>query len=302
MKPSRLTRLTEFRRALPLLAAALLLIALTLPMWRITLTAPQYPGEPLPVEVYAYPHLGGEWKEVQGLNKYAGFYYPDPVYVDPNYEVQDRAIDTPEWVLGPVVFVGLALASVVTSVLPTDRIERAIAALFGGAVAVFATMAAIIQYRLHQAGHSLDPDAPLMGIDPFTPPILGSYEVANISGTAGPGPGGVLAIGAVVLLGVAFHYRDSSATVTDLPALARDAWRRLRDRVGRGDSDDRSGPDPDDRPRVETDGGRRPDAGAARPSDRADSSVRTDTDDSSGDGSVAVYDRHSGPPSDGGPP
>jgi hypothetical protein len=258
MTTPRLTRLTELRRALPLAAAGLFLLALAVPVWRITLTAPQY-VDALVIELYAHPKLGGDWEEVRRLNKYVGFYYPDPVYVDPNYEVHEKAIDVPEWILGPVAFVGMAAAATVVAVLPADRISRGLTALFAGTIAVFGTMFAIIQYRLYQAGHTLDPEAPLNGLDGFTPPVLGSYEVANISGRAWFGPGGYMLVIAVVLLAIATLRRDSRATITDVPELVRGGWNRIRRRGGPG-SDDGSGRestrDPD-RPRPETDGGTR---------------------------------------------
>ena len=219
---SRLGKFAELRRALPLLAAGLLLVALLLPMWRITLTAPQYPGRILPVDVYAYPRLGGEYAEVQLLNQYVGFYFPDPVFVDPNYAVHENAIATPEWVLGPIVFVALAATGVFVALAPTVRkLKLGLTCQLLGTLAVFAGMFAIIQFRLYQAGHSLDPNAPLRGVDAFTPPLLGSYQVANISGTAWFGPGGYLTAVAFLLLVVAFLSRDTDATVADLPALVR---------------------------------------------------------------------------------
>ncbi|WP_226482597.1 hypothetical protein [Natrinema amylolyticum] len=277
MTRSRLTRLFELRRVLPLVAAVLFVLALRVPVWRITLTAPQY-VDPLVVELYAHPKIGGDWQEVRGLNKYVGFYYPDPVYVDPNYEPHEKAIDVPEWILGPVVFVGMAAASVVVAALPTDRLRRGLTALFAGSVVIFGTMGALIQYRLYQAGHSLDPDAPLNGVEGFTPPLAGTYEVANISGTAWFGPGGYMMAAAVALLAVAFVLRDSPATVTDVPRFVRTGWDRLRDRgtrvrdrISRRGTDDDSahggtarGTDPagesgerpaaNDRPRPRTDG------------------------------------------------
>ncbi|MFD1571433.1 hypothetical protein [Halorubrum laminariae] len=231
---SSLARLTEIRRALPLAAAALLVCALAVPMWQITLTAPQYPGQELLIELYAYPRLGGDFAEVQGLNKYAGFYYPDPVYVDPNYAVHEGAIRVPEWLLGPVVFVGLALTGAFVAFAPTVRkLKAGLTAQFAGTIAVFVGMFAFIQYRLYQAGHSLDPDAPLRGIDGFTPPLLGPYEVANISGFAWFGPGGYLTVLAVALLAVAYLARNSEATVADLPALARALPSEIRETVTR---------------------------------------------------------------------
>jgi hypothetical protein len=236
---SSLARLTEIRRALPLAAAALLVGALLVPMWKITLTAPQYPGQELLIELYAYPRLGGDFAEVQGLNKYAGFHYPDPVFVDPNYAVSEAAIDVPEWLLGPVVFVGLALTGAFVAFAPTaSKLKAGLTAQFVGTVTVFVGTFAFIQYRLHQAGHSLDPDAPLRGIEPFTPPLLGPYEVANISGFAWFGPGGYMTVLAVLLLATAYLARDIEATVADLPRLALALPGAVRDRVASGEGGD----------------------------------------------------------------
>ncbi len=223
---SSLERFAEIRRGLPLLAAALLLVALALPMWRITLTAPQYPGEALLVELYAYPRLGGDFVEVQGLNQYVGFYYPDPVFVDPNYAVHEHAIAAPEWLLGPVVFVGLALTGVFVALAPTVRkLKLGLTAQLAGTIGVFVGMLAFIQFRLYQAGHGLDPNAPLRGVDGFTPPLLGGYEVANISGFAWIGAGGYLTVLAVCLLVAAFFARDTDARIPEIPRILR-RWAR----------------------------------------------------------------------------
>lgn len=226
---SSLARFTELRRGLPLIAAGLLLIALAVPMWRITLTAPQYPSQELVVELYAYPRMGGDFVEVNGLNKYVGFYYPDPVYVEPNFPVHEKSVPVPEWVLGPVAFVGVAAAGVFVALAPTVRkLKLGLTAQLVGTLATFAGMFAIIQYRLHQVGHSLDPDAPLNGVESFTPPVLGSYEIANISGFAWFGPGGYLTVLAIALLVVAFLARDTEATFGDLPEIARERTFHVR--------------------------------------------------------------------------
>lgn len=217
-----LTRFGELRRGLPLIAAGLLLVALAVPMWRITMTAPQYPGQSLLIELYAYPRLGGDYTEVHSLNKYVGFYYPDPVYVDPNFPVHDRSVKVPEWLLGPIAFVGIAATGVFVALAPTVRkLKLGLAGQLVGTMVTFGVMFTLIQYRLYQAGHSLDPDAPLSGVSGFTPPVLGSYEVANISGFAWFGPGGYLTMVAVTLLGLAFLCRDTEYRFHDVPGVVK---------------------------------------------------------------------------------
>lgn len=228
----RVKRFGELRRLLPVIASVLLIAALLVPVWRITLTAPQYPGETLLIELFAYPRIGGDYLEVQKLNSYVGFYYPDPVYVDPNYAVHDRAIATPEWIVGPLVFVGLALTGAFVAIAPSVRkLKQGLTAQLVGTAGVFTFMFAFIQYRLYQAGHALDPGAPLSGVEAFTPPLLGSYEVANISGFAWFGPGGYLTTVAFLLLVVAFVLRDSTARVADIPSLGRRLFERFQERL-----------------------------------------------------------------------
>ncbi|MFC7156765.1 hypothetical protein ACFQPA_15100 [Halomarina halobia] len=230
--PSR-AEFLQLRRLLPVVAAALLLVALAFPMWTIEMHAAQYPGEPLYLHLYAYPHIGGDYVEIHRLNKYIGFYYPDPVYWTPNYEVHSRAVDVPEWSLGPVAFVAVAAAGAFVAVAPTvTKLERGLRRQFVGSTVVFTAMLADIQYRLYQAGHSLDPDAPVMGVDPFTPPLLGRYEVANITSYSGLGTGAYLTALAIALLVAAYACRDTDATIREVPELARRARGRVSRRIG----------------------------------------------------------------------
>jgi hypothetical protein len=227
-----LAAFTELRRGLPVLAAVLFVTALAFPMWRIEMLAVQYPSTSLNLQLYAYPRITGDYVEIANLNKYIGFYYPDPVYWQPNYEPHDYAIDVPEWSFGPLAFVGVSLASVFVALAPTTRkLKRGLTAQLVGTAVVFGGMLADIQYRLYQAGHTLDPGAPVMGVDGFTPPLWGKYEVANITSYSRFGLGADLAILSVGLLVVAFYYRDSDATFGD---LVRGATRRLT----RSDDDD----------------------------------------------------------------
>ncbi|WP_458207833.1 hypothetical protein [Haladaptatus sp. NG-SE-30] len=233
----KLKEFQELRRALPVIAATMLVAALAFPMWSITVHAVQYPNEPLYLHLYAYPRIAGDYWEMAELNQYIGFYFPDPVYWTPNFEVHERAIDVPEWSLGPLAFVGVAIATLVVSAAPnTKKLGRGLKWLVVGSVTVFGVMLIDIQYRLYQAGHTLDPDAPMIGVDPFTPPLWGKYEVANLTSYSEFGTGAYMAMVAIGLLVVAYRLRDSNATVSDAPELLSDAIRRLTDRGTKSDS------------------------------------------------------------------
>jgi len=216
-------RFTELRRLLPLAAAVLFVAALAFPMWRIEVHAVQYPDTTLKLQLFAYPHIAGDYAEMANLNKYIGFYYPDPVFWQPNYEPHPKAIDVPEWSFGPLAFVAVGALSGFVALAPdTKRLVRGLRYQLAGTVLVFGVMLADIQYRLHQAGHTLDPEAPVMGVDGFTPPLWGTYEVANITSYSRFGLGVYLSVLAVLLLAVAYRYRHRETTVGELLGAVRD--------------------------------------------------------------------------------
>ncbi len=215
----RIAKLKEARRALAVASAVLFVAVIALPVWKITIDAPQYPFT-LVVEVYSYPRLGGDWQEVHGLNRYVGFYYPDPVLIEPHFDVHHTSIRTPEWVFGPVALAAVALATLYAGLKPEGSIAQTLGRVFTAVVVFGAAAVAWVQYRLYQAGHTLDPDAQLRGVDSFTPPVIGPYEVANLDGFSQPATGGYVALSAFALLFFAFLLRDTDASVAELPRLA----------------------------------------------------------------------------------
>jgi hypothetical protein len=231
------------RRTLPVVAAALLLVAVAFPMWTIEVHAVQYPDTVLRLQLYAYPHIGGDYAEMARLNKYIGFYYPDPVLWGPNYDPKPTAVDVPEWSLGPLAFLVVAATSLFVALAPDEeRLRRGLRWQLVGTVALFGVTLADIQYRLYQAGHTLDPDAPMMGVSGFTPPLWGTYEVANITSYSRLGLGAYLAMCSVGLLVVAFYYRHESLRFTDLADRLRRTPGALRARLGGGEGTRRDDP------------------------------------------------------------
>ena len=222
----------EVRRALPVVAAVLFVGALLLPMWVINVHVVQYPDEVLHLQLYAYPHIAGDYVEMAGLNQYIGFYYPDPVLVEPNFEVHERAIDVPEWSLGPLAFIVVAATGLFVAVAPTlEKLKRGLKWQLIGTVTVFTVMLVDIQYRLYQAGHTLDPDAPVIGVESFTPPIWGKYEVANITSYSRLGMGAYVTMVSIGLLIVAYYYRNEAVHFGELPGRLSGAIDRLGEDV-----------------------------------------------------------------------
>ena len=231
----------EVRRALPVIAAALFLGALLLPMWVINVHVVQYPDEILHLKLYAFPHIAGDYGEMAALNDYIGFYYPDPVLWEPNFEVHERAINVPEWSLGPLAFIAVAATGLFVAVAPTvEKLKRGLKWQLIGTITVFTVMLIDIQYRLYQAGHTLDPGAPVVGVDGFTPPIWGKYEVANITSYSRLGMGAYVTSLSIGLLIVAYYYRDSTVQFRDLPGRLS----RFVDRLGKDVSPEKNEEEP----------------------------------------------------------
>ncbi len=212
----------ELRRLLPVIAAVLFVASLAFPMWTIEVHAVQYPDTVLHLQLYAYPHIGGDYVEMARLNHYIGYYYPDPVYWQPNYEVHPNAVEVPEWSFGWLAFLAVAAGGLFVAIAPTDgKLKAGLRYQLVGTAAVFGVMLADIQYRLYQTGHTLDPGAPVMGVSGFTPPLWGRYEVANITSYSRFGVGAQLAILAVLLLVGAYRFRDRETTAEELLATLR---------------------------------------------------------------------------------
>ncbi|WP_181693094.1 hypothetical protein [Natronomonas sp. LN261] len=214
-----------------LLSGVLMIVSLAFPVWRIILTAPQYAGRKLYVRLYAYPRITGDVREVSGLNKYVGFHFPDPVYLEPNYEVAETAYALPEWSIGPMFFVVLAIGAFAISLSSDATIARRLKLYFAGVIAAFVGLLAWAQVRLYQVGHNLDESAPMAGVEGFTPPVLGGYQIANISGNAWLDVGGYLLAVAVILLGTGVVFRDSEATIRELPEELPRVFKKGRDRI-----------------------------------------------------------------------
>lgn len=188
---SRIARQPGFRLSTILLigAAALLVISIFLPYWRMRLNAPQYPNG-LFVTVYVN-RMVGDVAEIDGLNHYIGM---APL---------DQAAQI-ERSLAPI-----ALAVIVLMVIGVAFIHSKWFALFAVPAMSFPLIfLADMWIWLWYYGNHLDPTAPLSSaIEPFTPAILGTGHVGQFSTTATLQPGWYLALAAALMTAVGLHYR-----------------------------------------------------------------------------------------------
>lgn len=165
------------------ISAILLIALLFFPMWKIELSAPQYPEG---LELLIYPHkLGGDVEVVNGLNHYIGM----------------RTLHTRDfvefivlpWLFGILSFFGL-LAILIN--------RKWFFLLWAGFFFLFAIVAMVDFYRWeYNYGHNLDPAAPIQvpGMT-YQPPLIGFKQLLNFGAYSIPATGGWLFITAGLLI------------------------------------------------------------------------------------------------------
>ncbi len=206
-------------------ALALLVTGALLPLWRMTLHAPQYPqGLRLVIDGRG---VHGDVDEINALNHYIGM-RPLPGGRQPVlYRGEDderdergepgRGAPIPELALFFPTVGLLAAGIVVSAVLPWRWLRWLVVA---GAWALPVVFLADLQARLYVYGHTLDPHAAIR-LPLFTPRVLGPTSVMNFNVTALPGAGLVLLVlSALVLTGGPYVRLRGPARPTARPLAA----------------------------------------------------------------------------------
>ena len=170
-------------------AALALLLALLMPLWTISLQAPQYP-EGIGLKIWAHQITGQQEQDlhnINGLNHYIGMKRIEPDSI-PELRILPRAL---------LAFTALGLLGAALGRRWLLGLWLALL-LAGGA-------ASLVDFWLweYDYGHNLDPAAAIKvpGMS-YQPPLLGTRQLLNMRTTALPG-GGALAIAAGLGLGLA---------------------------------------------------------------------------------------------------
>lgn len=192
----------QARLALALLVIPLLL-SFTAPLWTMDMAAPQYP-DGLTLEILSYT-VRGDVEEVNTLNHYIGM-----------ARIDRAALSDLDWIpfaVGALALLALRVAAI------GDR--RSLVDLFVLFTYFSAFSMARFAYKLYVFGHDLDPKAPFT-MEPFTPVVLGTQEVANFTITSLPALGtvwlGIFGVGLLVV--TLLSLRRAAAESTGAEAAA----------------------------------------------------------------------------------
>ena len=189
------------RSATSMLAAVLVALSAVLPLWSMTMKAPQYPKG---LHLYAYgTGMTGDLRELNILNHYIGM-----------PPVEAPALETAAFPIGIAVLVALCLLA------PLHR--------WLGRVAILATsitpfmILADLQWRLYLFGHSLDPHAPIR-LKPFTPLVIGASKMGNFASSSMISSGLLCLVAAAALLYLGDRLSRRFAPVHDAGPRRHDA-------------------------------------------------------------------------------
>ena len=184
------SRLSKRARILIFIAALLIIPAIFLPIWTITLVAPQYP-QGIKMSIYANkltehnPETGmtiNTPRLINGLNHYIGM-----------HEIRPDEFKEFQWL--PYAILAFSVLALVSAVVGTGLFATLGWILF----ILFAVFMIGDFYRwLYEYGHNLNPQAAIK-IDPYMPPIIGWKQLANFKVISLPGSGSILMFFAAVL-------------------------------------------------------------------------------------------------------
>jgi hypothetical protein len=187
-------------RGLLVVATLLLLPVYLMPLWKLTMFAPQYP-DGLRLSIYSYKLVGGnagqDIKEINVLNHYIG--------------MRDlAAADFNEFKWIPFVVGALGLLFLRCAVLGnlSTVVDLLVLYVYFGLFSLWS-----FGYKLYRYGHDLAPTAAVK-VAPFMPPVYGHRKLANFEVYSYPGVGSyALAAAVLVIAGAAvLAWRESVAS------------------------------------------------------------------------------------------
>ena len=180
--------LTLRSRVLILVAVLILVPTFFLPLWNMSFYSNQY-TDGLVLHIYSYQLEGGktpnrdDLREINSLNHYIG--------MRPLLESDFSEFNWVPLVIGLLMI--LALRAMVLGHM-SNLVDVFVLFTYFGLFSLWS-----FYHRLYMYGHNLDPTASIK-VQPFTPPIFGSKQIANFMVNSFPGPASYALIAFAVLL------------------------------------------------------------------------------------------------------
>lgn len=180
--------LTLKSRVLILVAVLVLVPTFFLPLWNMSFYSNQY-TDGLVMHIYSYQLEGGktpnrdDLREINSLNHYIG--------MRPLLESDFSEFTWVPLVIGLLMI--LALRAMVLGKM-SNLVDVFVLFTYFGLFSLWS-----FYHRLYMYGHNLDPTASIK-VQPFTPPVFGSKQIANFMVNSFPGPASYALIAFAVLL------------------------------------------------------------------------------------------------------
>jgi len=171
------------KTAVLIYAAALLPVVLAipsfiLPMWEFQLNAPLYGQRWLQITVYPLTGVSGDVEEINLVNHYVGL-----------GNIGNEHI--PEIVYMPYVYTAFIVMTLLSAATLFLRRKKPAILFFVIGLVLVASIYAYIYVWLYGYTHTIIPGAPVK-IEPFDPPFIGEYKIANFVIRSYPGPSLIL--------------------------------------------------------------------------------------------------------------
>jgi copper chaperone NosL len=187
-------------RILLLLAALLLVLTYVLPLWDMTMFAPQYGGG-LRLHIYSHELVGGnggqDLKEINLLNHYIGM-----------HELTEQSFTEFLWM--PFIIGALGLLFLRAAVFGTigHLVDVTVMFVYFGLFSLYS-----FAHKLWVYGHELAPDAAVK-VPGFMPPAIGGKQIANFEVYSYPGAGAYafVAVGLALVAALAVAWRTYRRT------------------------------------------------------------------------------------------
>ena len=195
-------------RLLLVIAFLLLIPTYLMPLWKLTMFAPQYP-DGLRLNIYSYKLEGGnhgqDVKEINVLNHYIGM-----------RDLTESDFTEFKWIPFVVGMLGLLFLRAPVHGKMGDLIDVMVLYLYFGLFSLWS-----FGYKLYSYGHTLAPTAAVK-VPPFMPPLFGYRKLANFEVYSYPAAGSY-ALGAVALVLVVAFVLAFRQTLADEAGDARSA-------------------------------------------------------------------------------